>query len=134
MKIIKTSIYCITVIGLVFSLLSCAFDQNRQFDLRYPAVLILENKQSKTINVTSIYNSNDTLAGFILQGGKIAAKGNINMRISEATFHAIDNGKFIVEGSCKNESKWHANGGDIRRKSVQNNVEWKVILYIDKCE
>lgn len=130
MKFLKTliSIHLFTLF-----LLACVFDRNRQLEIHLPALLEVVNKSTMPVEINSIYNSNTTLAGFLIKGGKLTSGQTFVTKINETTFDAIKQGKYFIEGSCGNVNNWTIEGNQLEEKFIENNSEWKITIIIDSC-
>lgn len=121
---------------LMFGLSAClsGFDEQYQFDQRYPATLEILNHTQHKLMLTSISHSLETQSRFFLEGGKVTATQPLRLRISESIYTAFAEGFFWLDGSCGNIKKWQKKGDAVSRKTTRNQTEWKVSITVDSCD
>lgn len=128
---------------LVLSSLSgcLIIDKDYSLDIVLPATLQINNLTQQSLTLNSIYNSNDTQAGFVFtKKYKLNDPHSMQARIAQDAYTAFTVGHFWLEGHCGNIENWKLKGTDGLQKKlltitpVDNEKEWKVIININCCE
>jgi hypothetical protein len=117
----------------VILILGCNFDRERQYNIRYPATLVLENLSREKIDIRRLYSSPDAKSAFVLNGKSILPGKTASIRISEPTYDDILNKHYVLEGSCSDGNAWSKDGAGMRHQSVENEAQWRVVIFIENC-
>lgn len=111
----------------------CNFDRERQYNIRYPATLVLENASREKIDIQRLYSFPDAKSAFALNGKSILPGKTVSIRISEPTYDDILNKHYLLEGSCGDGSALSKNGAELRLQSAENEKQWQVVIFIENC-
>ena len=123
----KKILHFILFIAFSVLMLACDFDGRRQADIEYPVTLEIQNKSQVDITIQSIYNSEDYLEGFVLNGERIKASKTLKLKISETTANEIVAANYAIDSSC-NGNNWTMSGKDLSSSMIKNDNEWRVIV------
>lgn len=111
----------------------CNFDRERQYNIRYPATLVLENVSHEKIDIQRLYSSPDAKSAFVLNGKSILPGKTVSIRVSEPTYDDILNKHYVLEGICGDRNAWSKDGAGLRHQSVENETQWRVVIFIENC-
>lgn len=116
---------------MVSATFGCAFDANRQEDLRYPATLKVYNRTGQSLQVDSIYSRPEYKSSFILNGFSLENGKNMDISISQSTYDGLVEGYTVIELRCSKEQMRIQVQGDF---NLAPNSSWpNVILEIVSC-
>lgn len=113
----------------IFLFVGCGSDENRQYDLRYPATFTIANQSRSTISVESVYSDLAQDGGFVLNGGNIAAGEKLVLRVSEGNYDLLASGGFFIALSC-DDRKIDVSGRELK---VRKKGEWVLVVDLEKC-
>jgi len=128
----KKIVHIISLAIFSVLMLACDFDGRRQADIQYPVTLEIQNKSQSDITIHSIYNSADSIEGFVLNGELIKSSKSLKFKISETTANEIVAAKYAIDSSC-NGNNWTMSGKDLSSSVIKNNIEWRVIVTLADC-
>jgi len=118
-------------IGLV---VACNFDEEYQYNLRFPATLIIVNDTSKTISIKQIWSNPDAESTFVLKGGTVEPGKSLRFRIAESDYRVILAGDFKLISVCGDKAPREMPGDKLPRQGVSNAQRWDVTVSIPKCD
>lgn len=111
----------------------CNFDAERQYNLRFPASLIIKNETAGTVVINNIRSSPEAKGTFSLKGSPMEPGQSFTLRVAETDYKDILAGSFVLLGSCGNKSPWEVPGGKLSRKGVYDAKRWDVTVSISTC-
>lgn len=96
----------IFLLGFLMPLTACNFDGERQFDLQFPARLVVSNGGDAALEVESIYNAGNTDIGFALNGFNLSSNEEVIIPISMDTLSALESKDAAFKGRCPSGNSW----------------------------
>lgn len=120
------------ILFVSFTLSACAFDEQRQLDIRLPATLEIKNSAGQTINLSSIYSTENAKGGFVFDGGSIAPSDSLKQKVTESSYRDLRDGHFVLQGSCGVMQNWSKQGSELVK--TENSNRWLISFDIKQCK
>ena len=111
----------------------CGFDGDRQYDLRYPATLILANQTGVPIEVLNIGSDAQATQTFILDGRQIDSAARGDLRIAEGVYDDIVAGHFTLWLRCAGGEAGEFPGATLPRAPREDRTHWQVTVTLRHC-
>lgn len=127
---LKSTRFNLVIFAFLLLLSACNFDGQRQYDHQYPATLTVLNSGNQTFDVESIYNTNKTDAGFILNGFSLEPQEQKSMRVSYDVLSALKDKAVEFAGQCSDGETWLLHGENL---SYSTPSEAKIVFSIKAC-
>lgn len=135
---IFNSLRCIVLWGglllLIGLAMGCNFDADRQYNLRFPATLIIVNDTSGQLSIKQIWSIPDAESTFVLKGSVIEPGKSLQFRIAESDYRVILAGDFKLIGACGDKAPRELPGDKLPRQGVSNSERWNVTVSLPNCE
>ncbi len=123
-----------SLILLIALVIGCNFDAGYQYDLRFPASLIIKNETKGTVVVDSVLSSPEAESTFVLKGRSMGPGEFLKFRIAATDYKVILAGAFVLRGSCGGKQPWEVPGRKLTRNGVYDAQRWDVTVTISTCD
>ena len=123
-----------SLILLIALTTGCNFDAEYQFDMRFPASLIIKNDTQETVVIDTILSSPEAESTFVLKGRSLGLGEFLSLRIAATDYKVILAGDFVLRGSCGDRQIWEMPGRKLTRNGLYDSQRWDVTVTISTCE
>jgi len=114
-------------------LAACRFDEGYQYDLRYPASLIIQNTTESSMHTVSVAGNADADSTFVLNQEAVPAGGSIAIRVSEPVYEDLVDGHFALRLVCAGAAPAEFPGTALSRKPLRDADHWQVTVTVANC-
>jgi hypothetical protein len=111
----------------------CNFDGERQYNIRFPASLIIKNETAGNVVINNIRSSPEAKGTFSLKGSPMGPGESFTLRVAESDYRDLLAGSFVLLGSCGDKAPWEVPGGKLSRKGISDAQRWDVTVSISTC-
>ena len=112
---------------------ACVFDGDRQYDLRFPATVILANQTGVPMEVLGLGNDAQAASTFILNEVQIDSGSHADLRIAEAVYEDIVAGHFNLWLRCAGREAGEFPGQALPREPRVDATHWQVTVTLRHC-
>ncbi len=113
--------------------MGCNFDGDRQYNLRFPATLIIVNDTPAPLSIKQIWSNPGAESTFVLKGSTVEPGKSLQFRIAESDYRVILAGDFKLIGACGDKEPHEMPGDKLPRQGVSNSERWDVTVSVPTC-
>ena len=121
----------ILLVSMMLGLMNgCSFDEKWQKDIQFPALLVIKNGASSTIENIGVGSSLEAESGFIIQHDRLNPGDIKEFKVSGGVYNDICAGKFLLTGSSGGFRREKLNGRALKREGMVIVERLKVTILI----
>ena len=129
----KRCLFGIQVLFWISVVSGCSFDQKWQYDLAFPATVVLKNEANQAIKDIKVVGTPKSSSPFVIRRKAMGPGETVEFPVPRTVHKDVSDGNFSFYGSYKGEAECQIDGQIIKMGGGVEAERLRVTIVLSKC-